>query len=141
VFNDPFPVQHIWSLNVEAHCYLLLALVATSALLRRKAAVVLISLGLLTFAAVGLHHLLQGHARVYLYDTECAATGLLLSAGYRVLRRPWRVPSWAPIAALLIAPWFHLPTTPGAASLQLAAQIAIPPMALAFAVNGTVSVP
>src|SRR6185437_2446660 len=90
VFNDPFPVHHIWSLNVEEHCYLLLALIALSALLRRRVAATLLTLALMTFVAMGLHHLLQGHTRPYLYDTECAATGLLLSAGYRTLRKPWR---------------------------------------------------
>jgi peptidoglycan/LPS O-acetylase OafA/YrhL len=135
VFNDPFPVQHIWSLNVEEHCYLLLALVALSALPRRRAALTLICLSMLTFVAFGLHHLLQGHARLYLYDTECAATGLLMSAGYRLLHRRVSVPSWAPLVALALAPWFYLPTTPGATTAQLAAQITVPPFLLAFAVN------
>lgn len=135
VFNDPFPVHHIWSLNVEEHCYLLLALIALSAVLRRRAALTLIALSMLTFVAIGLHHLLQGHARLYLYDTECAATGLLLSAGYRLLHRRVQVPSWAPLAALALAPWFYLPTTPAASTMQLAAQLAVPPFLLAFAVN------
>lgn len=135
VFNDPFPVHHIWSLNVEEHCYLLLALIALSALLRRRAALTLISLSLLTFVAMGVHHLLQGHTRPYLFNTECAATALLLSAGYRLVHRRVQVPGWAPLLALALTPWFYLPTTPGASALQLAAQLAIPPFLLAFAVN------
>ncbi len=135
VFNDPFPVHHLWSLNVEEHCYLLLALIAMSALLRRRAALVLITLSMLTFVAIGLHHLLQGHARLYLYNTECAATALLLSAGYRLVHRRISVPSWTPVLALALTPWFYLPTTPGATSVELAAQLAVPPFLLAFAVN------
>jgi len=135
VFDDPFPVQHIWSLNVEEHCYLLLALIALSALLRRRAAATLITLSMLTFVAMGLHHLLQGHTRPYLYNTECAATALLLSAGYRLLHQRVQVPSWAPVAALALAPLFYLPTTPGATSVQLAAQLTVPAFLLAFAVN------
>lgn len=134
VFDDPLPVHHLWSLNVEEHCYLLLALLAMSALLRRRAALTLITLSMLTFVAMGLHHLLQGHMKPYLYNTECAATALLLSAGYRLHRRV-RVPPWAPVLALVLTPFFYLPTTPGATSAQLAAQLAIPPFLLAFAVN------
>ncbi len=135
VFNDPFPVHHLWSLNVEEHCYLLLALVAMSALLRRRAALTLITLSMLTFVAMGVHHLLQGHTRPYLFNTECAATALLLSAGYRLVHPRVSVPSWAPVLALVVTPFFYLPTTPGATSTQLAAQLAIPPFLLAFAVN------
>lgn len=135
VFDDPLPVHHIWSLNVEEHCYLLLALIAMSTLLRRRAALTLIGLSMLTFVAIGLHHLLQGHARRFLYNTECAATALLLSAGYRLIHRRVPVPSWAPVLALALTPWFYLPTTPGATSAELAAQLAVPPFLLAFAVN------
>ncbi len=135
VFDDPFPVQHIWSLNVEEHCYLLLAVVASIAVLRNRAAAVLVTLAMLTFAALGLHHLLQGQARKYLYDTECAATALLLSAGYRLLYRRVRVPAYLPLLALALAPWFYLPTTPGATRLQFMAQVTVPPFLLAFAVN------
>jgi peptidoglycan/LPS O-acetylase OafA/YrhL len=134
VFDDPLPVHHLWSLNVEEHCYLLLALIAMSALLRRRAALTLITLSMLTFVAMGLHHLLQGHMKPYLYNTECAATALLLSAGYRLHRRV-RVPPWAPVLALVLTPFFYLTTTPEATSVQLAAQLAIPPFLLAFAVN------
>ncbi len=136
VFDDPLPVHHLWSLNVEEHFrYLLLALIAMSALLRRRAVLTLITLSMLTFVAIGLHHLLQGHARRFLFNTECAATALLLSAGYRLMHPRVQVPSWAPMLALALTPWFYLPTTPGATSAQLAAQLAVPPFLLAFSVN------
>jgi peptidoglycan/LPS O-acetylase OafA/YrhL len=119
---DPIPIRHLWSLNVEEHCYLILSLVALA--LRWRAAVVLLGFAGLTYVAIALHHHFGDGD--YLLTTECAATFIMASAGYRLLQKP-TVPSWTPVAALGAAvacyagPWYL--------------SVLFPPLLLAFTVN------
>jgi peptidoglycan/LPS O-acetylase OafA/YrhL len=129
IFVDPIPIQHIWSLNVEEHCYVLMALIAAIGALRRSAATVLLALGVCTFGFVALHaHYSHDPLKPYMLNTECAASYLLLSAGYRLVPKP-RIPEWMVWSALGvgIACFTRLPIP--------AKGILLPPFLLAFAVN------
>jgi peptidoglycan/LPS O-acetylase OafA/YrhL len=121
------PVGHMWSLAVEEHSYVLLSIAASIAALRSGRT--LIALGLSTFLAVIIYrhfdHSVDAH---FLLRTECAAGGLLLSAGYRLLK-PRSVPSWAPVIALLLTPLCYLDGT------HWLLRVVVPPFLLAFAVN------
>lgn len=117
------PVGHLWSLNVEEHCYMLLALLAA---FRWKG--LCLPLAGLTLVAIGLHHHFSHDINAqYLLNTECAATGLLASAGYRQIAGT--MPSWASPAALLAALACYVEHMPWWAS------VAVAPFLLAFAVN------
>jgi peptidoglycan/LPS O-acetylase OafA/YrhL len=122
-------VGHLWSLNVEEHCYMLLALIAVFTALRARVGSVLLGLSALTLAAVGLH-LRFGHDPTgsWSINTECAATGLLASAGYRAIVH-WRPPLWAVPLAILSALACYISVAPWYAS------VAFSPFLLAFAVN------
>jgi peptidoglycan/LPS O-acetylase OafA/YrhL len=122
------PVQNLWSLNVEEHCYVLLATIAAFSALRTRASWILFALAALTIPAIKLHFMAQSVVP-YAYTTECASAGLLLSAGYRRYAGRWAPPPWAPPLALGgafmcycgFAPWY--------------APFMIGPPLLAFSVN------
>jgi len=128
ILHSLLPAQNLWSLNVEEHCYVLLATIAAFSALRARATWILFALAALTIPAIKLHFM--AHSAVpYAYTTECASAGLLLSAGYRRFAGRWTPPPWAPPLALGaaflcycgFAPWYAIFT-------------AGPPL-LAFSVN------
>lgn len=112
--HSVLPDVNLWSLNVEEHCYVLLATIAAFSVLRTRATLILFALAALTIPAIKLHFI-SGSAVPYTLTTECASAGLLLSAGYR--RRfaaAWTAPPWAAPLALggaflcycAFAPWY-----------------------------------
>jgi peptidoglycan/LPS O-acetylase OafA/YrhL len=124
VWESVTPVQHLWSLNVEEHCYVLLALIASMSLLRRHAGIALLLLSLMTLVAVRLHqHLSLDPDAGYLLNTECAATGLLASAAIRSLglKVPYAPALLLTALACYSGPWW--------------ASVTIAPFLLALAVN------
>lgn len=127
--HTTLPDVNLWSLNVEEHCYVLLATIAAFAALRKRAALILFALAALTIPAIKLHFI-SGSQVPYSYTTECSWAGLLLSAAYRrSFAGRWTPPPWAALLALggaflcycRFAPW-------------LAPFIAAP-LLLAFSVN------
>jgi len=129
ILHSVLPDANLWSLNVEEHCYILLATIAAFAPLRKRATLILFGLAALTIPAIKLHFMLGGHVP-YPYTTECSCAGLLLSAGYRrSFAGTWTPPPWAAPLTLggaflcyfQFAPWY-------------APFIAGPPL-LAFSVN------
>lgn len=137
-YADPFiwrselPIGHLWSLNVEEHCYMLLALIAAVPFLCRRAGVVMVGLGLATFGAIALYLVFSDSpTQDWAIRTEVAAAPLLLSAGYRQLRQRWalRVPAWVPLLALVLGVACY------AKGVPTIAKVAMAPFLLALAVN------
>jgi peptidoglycan/LPS O-acetylase OafA/YrhL len=102
IWRSVIPDANLWSLNVEEHCYVILALIATIPALRARAPLILLGLAALTLPAFALHAHLTPNVR-YTLMTECASAGLFLSAAYRPFAARWRAPAWMPIAALAVA--------------------------------------
>jgi peptidoglycan/LPS O-acetylase OafA/YrhL len=141
LFNTGYPLAHIWSLNVEEHCYVLLSLLTLVSLLKKREAFLLIALGCLS---IGIHLL-------YVYvpktaprtggwiKTEAAMSFLMISAGYALIsaRINSFVKPWMPIVALAISLTFHLK---GPSWLWLC-QTILSPFLLAFAVNHLAQTP
>jgi peptidoglycan/LPS O-acetylase OafA/YrhL len=132
IWHSAAPVQHLWSLNVEEHCYVVLAALASIAAFARgkRVAIILGCLSAGTLFAVALHLRLSNDPSAdYLLNTECASTGLLASAAYGRVSQTNTVPPWAGPLALVcaficylsIAPWW--------------ARVAIAPFFLAFSVH------
>jgi peptidoglycan/LPS O-acetylase OafA/YrhL len=112
--HSVLPVANLWSLNVEEHCYVLLATIAAFSALRTRATLILFVLPALSIPAIKLHFI-SGSLIPYDYTTECASAGLLLSAGYRSwIATKWTAPHWAAPSALAVAflcywgfaPWY-----------------------------------
>jgi peptidoglycan/LPS O-acetylase OafA/YrhL len=117
------PVGHLWSLNVEEHCYMLLALLAA---LRWQW--LCLPLAALTLVAILVHfHFDHDPNAQFLLNTECASTGLLASAGYRQIANA--MPSWASPAAILASLACYVTAMPWWL------HVAVAPCLLAFAVN------
>lgn len=126
IWEIDLPTHHLWSLNVEEHCYLLMSLMVL--IVRKHAAVALIGFGL---AAIAIH---VAYIRVpdiapvhYELHTEVVASTLLLSAGYRLIRG--KVWSWLPVAAFVVALVAYFDLAPWWSVMLLA------PFLLGFTVN------
>lgn len=102
-----YPLGHIWSLNVEEHCYILLSLFTLWRLMKGREGFLLILLGCIS---IGIH-LLYDFVPEYAPQTsgwtktEAASSFLLISAGYALLSRSVDrfVKPWMPIAALALS--------------------------------------
>jgi peptidoglycan/LPS O-acetylase OafA/YrhL len=133
LWSSALPIGHLWSLNVEEHCYVLLSLLTLPALVRGREGWVLIGLGCASIAMFLFYAEFPAIApEVFEIRTEAAASCLLISAGYCLVRERFVrfVQPWMPIAATLLAGlmyWrLHLP--------WWAPEI-VAPFLLAFAVN------
>jgi peptidoglycan/LPS O-acetylase OafA/YrhL len=132
------PIGHLWSLNVEEHCYILLSIITLFGFLRGREYLVLILLGLLVILLHALYYKYP-HLTVKNYQirTEIAASHLLLSAGYCLIKSKFEkyVFSWMPMLAAFIAfiCYTHLVPSYFAALFS--------PFLLAFAVNHLDKVP
>lgn len=126
------PIGHLWSLNVEEHSYILLSLLTLIAALRAREAWVLIALGSLSVGIELAYHQLTGDAHFkYAIRTEAAASHLLISAGYFLIRHrvaPYVRP-WMPVATFALAAACYWRSAP----LSLA--VLMSPYLLAFTVN------
>lgn len=101
------PLAHLWSLSVEEHAYLLLALTATAgARLATRTATLLL---LMALGCAGTYMVYRSHPPAsvmpYTARTECAAYPILLSAGLYLLRQRFvvAVSPVIPITTLLTA--------------------------------------
>lgn len=132
LWHTGLPLGHLWSLNVEEHCYVLLSLITLLALTRARTA------GLLGALALGSIATLLWYDRhsalapaLFEIRTEAAASHLLLSAGYFLVRERFErlVQPWMPVLALMVSVLAYTAAAP-----WWAAQI-VTPFLLAFAVN------
>jgi peptidoglycan/LPS O-acetylase OafA/YrhL len=88
---------HLWSLNVEEQCYVLLSLITLVAFLKGREYRLLFSLVLTALAIHIFYWLNASEAPAFYYlRTEVAASYLLLSAGYSLAKSRWQ---W------VLAPW------------------------------------
>lgn len=132
IWHTGLPLGHLWSLNVEEHCYVFLGLLALPAVLRGREAALLAAVSLGCMTLYWLYATSPAFAgSSFEIRTEVAALPLLASAAYRLLRHrvaPFVRP-WVPLAALTLAALGYLPHAPW----WLGAFIT--PLALAFSVN------
>lgn len=94
IWSREWAVGHVWSLNVEEHSYMLLALGAFAVRGRGKfAAPAFLALAVVSALAISAYYptLPQSGLSPWFVRSESAALGLLAAAGYRVTadRLPW----------------------------------------------------
>jgi peptidoglycan/LPS O-acetylase OafA/YrhL len=126
------PIGHLWSLNVEEHCYVIMSGLTLIAVLRGREALALIGGGFLTLI---IHCVYVAVPRIaphnYGIHTEVVASNILYSAGYCLIRHravQWVRP-WMPVVSFILAVacyWHPVPTW---------TWYLITPLLLAFTVN------
>ena len=132
IWDTGLPIGHLWSLNVEEHCYIFLSVLTLVAFVRGREAWVLAGAGL---AAMVLYFIYTTSPSMrsasYEIRTEVAASFLLVSAAYSLVRDRFaaEVRPWMPMAALAVATLAYLPDPHWWTSAIVA------PLALAFTVN------
>ena len=132
IWGTAIPIGHLWSLNVEEHCYILLSAVALIKILKGREGIVLISCGI---AAITVHIAYIKFPHVappsYALRTEVVASHLLLSAGYYLISPGFGryIRPWMPVLALIIAALCYTKLFPWWSS------VIISPFLLAFVVN------
>lgn len=132
IWHTGLPIGHLWSLNVEEHCYVLLSGFTIFTAVRTRSSWLLVLLGIV---AVGIHVVYYKHASWapsdYEIRTETAAAFLLISAGYTLMRERFMhfVKPWMPLTAFALVVPCYWHGTPGLIS------VVFPPLLLAFAVN------
>ncbi len=133
-WDSSLPLQHLWSLNVEEHCYIVMGLLTLFPCFKNRGAwVALCGLGLLSlwlrFYAPQMPWLLG--EKMAGIRTDTAAAHLMLSAGYSLIKyrfTSWVQP-WMPPLALLAGALCYTDMAPWWLSMLA------PPFLLAFAVN------
>ena len=132
IWGTSIPIGHLWSLNIEEHCYIFMSFLILLRITRGREGVVLLVSGLACIAIGVLYVKLGSNAPKWgALGTEVAASHLLISAGYRLLSERFRpfVPPWLPLLTLAAALVCYSPIAPWwSRSL-------ISPFLLAFTVN------
>ncbi len=132
IWQSHLPIGHLWSLNVEEHCYVLLSLLTVFAAVRKRAGWLLVLLGLAAvLVQIFYDHRPDIAPKDYEIRTETAAAFLLTSAGYFLVRDRFvpLVRPWMPLAAFALALPFYWHGFGGGLAESST------PFLLAFAVN------
>lgn len=133
LWHSALPIGHLWSLNVEEHCYVLLSLLTLLGFLRRREGWVLVGLGSMAIVVFVVYARMGDLAPdTFEIRTETAASCLLISAGYCLIRDRFAhlVQPWMPIAATVLAA-----LTYWRAQMPWWAPEIVAPYLLAFSVN------
>jgi peptidoglycan/LPS O-acetylase OafA/YrhL len=132
IWESSLAIEHLWSLNVEEHCYVLMSVITLLHLPRLREASVLIAASLLsTLIFVAYAKGPEMMPPSGWLGTEVVAVHVLASAGYYLVRHriaPY-VKSWMPIAALAGAAFCYTDWSPWWSNVLLA------PYLLAFVIN------
>lgn len=132
ILQSSIAIQHIWSLNVEEHAYLLLSLLTLPIILRGREYIAIISLAIvaLIFDFIYRYQLILGPVH-FEVRTECALASILVSSSFCLLFNGMRskVAPWMPLASFVFALFCydcHLPWW---------TRVCVAPFLLAFTVN------
>ncbi len=132
-WNSGIPVGHLWSLCVEEHSYLFLALLTLVPIFKHREYLVILGVGGLCIVFRFLHETVLSPPGSYYYEfqTHTAASHILFSAGYYLLRTKYgiKVPPYLPLISFVLALLCFTSVAPGGSSW------AFSPILLAFAVN------
>ena len=138
LWNTGLPIGHIWSLNVEEHCYIVLSLLTLIPLLKKRESIALFILG---FASIALNALYWLHPDLMPSKipvrTEIVASHLLLSAAYALVKHKIThfIPSWLPLLTFILAAACYSNYAPPYAIWGFS------PLLLAFTVNHLDKIP
>lgn len=138
MWKTGLPIGHIWSLNIEEHCYILLSLITLIGLLRGREYLLILILGIACILLRWLYLAKPEYAsNNFDLRTEINASHLLISAGYFLLIRNIKIniPSWLPLLSFIGAFFCYTPY------VHEYARWALSPFFLAFAANHLAETP
>ena len=133
LWNTGIPIGHLWSLNVEEHCYVILSLITLISPFYKREYMPILLLGCCSILLQYLYIKFPSIASEnYHLKTEIVASFLMISAGYFLIKHKIEkyVPTWAPIVALLLAFLCYTEYSP-----YWAAKWVFAPFLLAFSIN------
>lgn len=138
IWGANLPIGHLWSLNVEEHCYIFMSLLVFLKFLRGREGFALLLAGLGCILTGIIYVKLANGAPTWgSLGTEVAASHLLVSSGYFLLRqrvtRP--APGWVPLVAIVAASLCYTTWLPWWSHLIVS------PLLLAIAVNHLADAP
>lgn len=120
IWHASVPIGHLWSLNVEEHCYIFMSLLTLLAVVRGRESAVLVGAGILAIIIYFVYAKYPGLIGDFAdpqIRTETAAANLLLSAGYFLVRERFvkYVRPWMPVVSFFMAatsyadfaPWWY----------------------------------
>ncbi|RWH73532.1 acyltransferase [Mesorhizobium sp.] len=106
-------LDHIWSLCVEEHTYVILAAIAAiSGRSQVTGGILCLSLAALAWSDGAIRTMLGGGYYDVYWRTDVRAASILMAAGVYLLFRSYKVPSWAPIALGVTAVLFNVELVP-----------------------------
>ena len=132
IWHATIPIGHLWSLNVEEHCYVFLSMLTALTFLKRCEGYVVICAGIVSIGIHLVYVTVPSLAPVSAgLGTEVAASHLLISAGYFLMRQRLAefVRPWMPVAAFILASICYMQIAPWWSRMLFS------PFLLAFAVN------
>lgn len=106
IWHAELAIGHLWSLHVEEHCYIFLSLITLISFLKNKEPIFLIMMGCGAIALHGFYILHPDLApNYYFLRSEVAASHLLLSAGYFLIRQKKAIPinPYIPLLTFIMA--------------------------------------
>ena len=132
ILHTGLPIGHIWSLNIEEHCYVVLSIISLFYVFRGREYLPLFCLGIATFAAK-LIYVKNANSIGFNYDirSEVVASFIFFSAGYFLIKSKFDalVPSFMPVITFALAAYCYSDNVPWYA------EAFFPPILLAFTVN------
>lgn len=132
IWDTAVPIRHLWSLNIEEHCYIFMSMIVLFRKFKGREGIILIAAGLACMG-VGVLYARMGTRAPHWGElgTEVASAPLLLAAGYRLVREKHalRVPPWVPLLVIVLLPFCY------AGLLPWWGRSLISPFLLAFSIN------
>ncbi len=132
IWDTDVPVQHLWSLNIEEHAYIIMSLVSLFFIRKKQAGYVLLLLGIISIGICFYYYLNDTTAPAwYRIRTESAVSFVFLSAGYNLFnhRINYSINAIIPVITLIGAFVCYLKIMPDWLSFSLS------PVLLAFTIN------
>lgn len=133
LWSTGLPVGHLWSLNIEEHSYIILSLITLTTAAIKRTYIPILLLGAISLILKYLYSKFPELAPADNFlRTEVNASFIMISAGYFLIKNKFEklIPSWAPIASILLAGLCYSDYSPHWTLEWLMA-----PFLLAFSVN------
>lgn len=138
IIHSGIPIGHLWSLNVEEHCYILLSIITLFKIFKGREYLPLLIIGFTTVSLKYIYEIYPETASAnYDIKTEIVASHLFLSAGYYLIRDRFTkfVPPWLPMLTFVLAVLCYFEGAPWYATWLFS------PLLLAFTVNHLHNIP
>ncbi len=132
IWDTDVPVQHLWSLNIEEHAYVIMSLLTLLFFRKNQAGYMLIALGLISIGICFYYYFNEESApEAYRIRTESSVSFIFLSAGYTLFKHNLSntIYAFLPGITFIVAIGCYLKIMPDWLSFSLS------PLLLAFTIH------